>query len=1238
MKKLLQKKVFFPLGNKKINIGLIAVIIIAAVLNWFLIEFMVYSLSQMDSTAGSFFEAQLNSFRPVTNAMGNWEVWTENLLLDKIRPQYNPDIKSPTIDIKGAKNEWVAFQIAIRSKGENVYNVTPEIQATLQSGNNNIADSNFVFYINDYVNLDNTERCYATEQGNWPDACVPYRDRWYNEKRDSNERGWGQTLNIDSTQPFLAEIYIPANTVPGNYTGTIKFTADGVVSGTKAFSQEIKVNLTVWPFSIPKQWSLTNLWHVEGNYGSLDPAAFGGRNDAKVPEYLYRIAQLASDHGIWLYGGGATSWGGAASRRSDQCYGATPSFTEPAFTGQWGWKNFLDGTVSQDYNPKPYPIPSVFCTRRTDVSSGTWNESMDFLDNWGKWIKEKDYDKNTLFIDKFVDEPTVQGIDISAYAATHAARHKSYPYPIRPYEYYTAASQEDYPKNTVFWDDEYKHAWCVKSVYNFYRPVNYANPFGNFADFAQRKAQYGDILWLYHAGITDSRFFSVKDGNVAASMIIDALARQNAFAMLEAWPFRASGVYHWGMNSRWDRTSDQVWEGNSPFAAHDSGDGMMIYPGRISGTNNDIGGSHEIPVESFRLKLFRWGNQVYEYCKLLESLGKTSFADAQVARMINFSTKPPTIGSLDNWESTRETMAAEIINSIPTGSVAINNNQTAVNSTKVTLNLKITDPLGVEEMKISNTNDISSATAESYATTKSWVLSGGDGLKTVYVWAKSVSGNWNSTPYQGTIILDTAAPVITGNAESSITQTGAAISWTTNEQTNSQVEYGKTISYGNQTTKDSTIVLAHTQNLSGLSAGTTYHYRVISSDSAGNTVRSNDKTFTTAISSVGNGADPEGNSGESSAGGNSESGSSGENSGVSSGENSNGGNMSEDTSVKDITPPGAVIDIGASSITDRSVTLTWTATGDDNKSGRAKQYEIRYSTYPITKENWDKAPRAAINTEPKTAGSAESFSIFYLEPDRNYYFAVKAKDEENNWSEISSLLVARTLKSGNFVGGDNKNTGGIQSGASNGAGVGCDEKDVKNIFGASKEVVECVSKAEAKIVYGHNKTVPLDNNGKSIYLEITKKTQKNLTMKARYSIANFIHEGTETTKILGSGERAGVINSFMEAFGKAPETESNWQDVIKIANGRWPKEVNNTKEEKTKNEIFKKIYKRAPDMTNANDNAAVTIITYGLRPVARNMESEKTGIRIFRGIYGYNPSSASDWDVARAITYSGAKR
>jgi peptidoglycan hydrolase-like protein with peptidoglycan-binding domain len=93
---------------------------------------------------------------------------------------------------------------------------------------------------------------------------------------------------------------------------------------------------------------------------------------------------------------------------------------------------------------------------------------------------------------------------------------------------------------------------------------------------------------------------------------------------------------------------------------------------------------------------------------------------------------------------------------------------------------------------------------------------------------------------------DNTAPTLSSVAAGNLSMTGATITWTTNENATSQVEYGATTSYGNTTTLDTALVTGHSVNLSSLTQGTTYHFRVISKDSANNVATSGDMTFTTA--------------------------------------------------------------------------------------------------------------------------------------------------------------------------------------------------------------------------------------------------------------------------------------------------------------------------------------------------------------------------------------------------------
>jgi len=94
---------------------------------------------------------------------------------------------------------------------------------------------------------------------------------------------------------------------------------------------------------------------------------------------------------------------------------------------------------------------------------------------------------------------------------------------------------------------------------------------------------------------------------------------------------------------------------------------------------------------------------------------------------------------------------------------------------------------------------------------------------------------------------DSANPVISRVSSSSIKIGSATIAWTTNENCDSQVQYGTTAGYGLSASLNSALGTSHSQELTGLTAGTVYHYRVMSRDAAGNLAVSGDYTFTTKV-------------------------------------------------------------------------------------------------------------------------------------------------------------------------------------------------------------------------------------------------------------------------------------------------------------------------------------------------------------------------------------------------------
>ncbi len=116
--------------------------------------------------------------------------------------------------------------------------------------------------------------------------------------------------------------------------------------------------------------------------------------------------------------------------------------------------------------------------------------------------------------------------------------------------------------------------------------------------------------------------------------------------------------------------------------------------------------------------------------------------------------------------------------------------------------------------------------------------------------SKDATGNLATSGDYTFTTSDDAAPVISAVASPSVSATAATITWTTNEASDTQIEYGPTTSYGSSTTINSSLVTSHSQSLTGLTAGTTYHFRVKSADSAGNATVSGDYSFATASTEV----------------------------------------------------------------------------------------------------------------------------------------------------------------------------------------------------------------------------------------------------------------------------------------------------------------------------------------------------------------------------------------------------
>jgi hypothetical protein len=106
----------------------------------------------------------------------------------------------------------------------------------------------------------------------------------------------------------------------------------------------------------------------------------------------------------------------------------------------------------------------------------------------------------------------------------------------------------------------------------------------------------------------------------------------------------------------------------------------------------------------------------------------------------------------------------------------------------------------------------------------------------------------------------------------------------------------------------------------------------------------------------------------------------------------------------DTTSPAAVCDLSAApGPAGGDVVLRWTAPGDDGITGVAAQYDIRYATVPITESNWCMAVQLCSRPAPLPAGTTQTWAVDNLISGETYYFALKAADEQGNWSGISNV-------------------------------------------------------------------------------------------------------------------------------------------------------------------------------------------------------------------------------------------
>ncbi|MBI3832688.1 MAG: DUF4091 domain-containing protein [Planctomycetes bacterium] len=154
------------------------------------------------------------------------------------------DGASKTVKLGSARNEYVAFQIAVRTGKDPLSGVTVEPAALKGSGNAEIPAANIDLFVEHYLNVTVSSRSDANglikqcKAGEHPTQMVPF-----------NAKKYGAPFEIkgERSNAVWVDIYVPEGAAPGVYKGAFKVKAGEAALGT------VNVELEVWSFTLPHE-------------------------------------------------------------------------------------------------------------------------------------------------------------------------------------------------------------------------------------------------------------------------------------------------------------------------------------------------------------------------------------------------------------------------------------------------------------------------------------------------------------------------------------------------------------------------------------------------------------------------------------------------------------------------------------------------------------------------------------------------------------------------------------------------------------------------------------------------------------------------------------------------------------------------------------------------------------------------------------------------------------------------
>ncbi len=532
----------------------------------------------------------------------------------KVQPDHAvPDETAVTLG--AALDEHEAFQVLVRDDGglEGVDMAASEL--TGPDGATIPAEA-FELFLEHWFDIEQPSPHFMgeiddhpREAGRYPDPLIPFDDPWAEGAVDV-----AAPFDVPAGETWVAwvDLLVPADATPGQYSGTLTASAAG------QDPVEIAIELTVWPFAMPREKTVATAFGFSYN---LPRRFHGGPDGEESDDYdtiLQRYWQLMHDYRI-----DPTHLPGSVSFELDE-HGAVlePDWSE--YEADLG--PFLDGSYFDDGAPITRFNLGHFRPGggQGDFSEAQWGEAArmfsEHLDELGWW--DKGYVYST-------DEPYYNGGD-ATYEQIHGdvgLLHEHAPL----WDGHVLVTS---PFNEIVDGDI--DIWCpVTPMYDEW----FFGPLYEGRDFYEERRAMGEELWFY---VCNANF-----PPYAGYDIDTTLGYEPRMVKWGTWYEGATGFLFWRVNYWIDDDPWNIWANVEHFGElfGRNGDGVLLYPGDHDGSSAPLGSPEGVsidgPIGSYRLAQIRDGLEDWELFLLAEQWDVGDYARAQVERAYRqFGTAP----------------------------------------------------------------------------------------------------------------------------------------------------------------------------------------------------------------------------------------------------------------------------------------------------------------------------------------------------------------------------------------------------------------------------------------------------------------------------------------------------------------------------------------------------------------------------------------------------------------------